>query len=233
MKANHDKYHLLLSAQESFNIQIENFTIKSSKVKKLLGINFDKNLNVESICQKANRKLNALARIASYMELPKGRILMNASFKTQFNYCPAIWMFHSRTLNKKNNRLHERCLRIIYDDKLSNFEELLHKDNSAPIHHNNAHALVIEMYKVVNGTSPEIMNEVFKQRSNSHNDLRHTSQFFVNAIHSVYKVFTTKIYKMMQKISLPLLNEVFVPRQYNYEFHGNNFLERRRVKSVR
>ena len=89
------------------------------------------------------------------------------------------------------------------------------------------------MYKVVNGTSPEIMNEVFKQRSNSHYDLRHTSQFFVNAIHSVYKVFTTKIYKMMQKISLPLLNEVFLPRQYNYEFHENNFLERRRVKSVR
>ena len=181
MKANHDKYHLLLSTQESFNIQIENFTIKSSKVKKLLGINFDKNLNVESICQKANRKLNALARIASYMELPKGRILMNASFKTQFNYCPAIWMFHSSTLNKKNNRLNERCLRIIYDDKLSNFEELLHKDNSASIHHNNTHALAIEMYKVVNGTSPEIMNEVFKQRSNSHYDLRHTSQFFVCA----------------------------------------------------
>ena len=35
MKANHDKYDLLLSTQESFNIQIENFTIKSSKVKKL------------------------------------------------------------------------------------------------------------------------------------------------------------------------------------------------------
>ena len=71
-----------------------------------------------------NRKLNALARIANYMELPKRRILMNAFF----NYCPAIWMFHSRTLNNKINRLHERCLRIIYNDKLSNFEELLHKD---------------------------------------------------------------------------------------------------------
>ena len=78
------------------------------------------------------------------MELPKGRILMNVSFKTQFNYCPAIWMFHSRTLNKKINRLHERCLRIIYNDKLSNFEELLHKDNFVSIHHNNIHALAIE-----------------------------------------------------------------------------------------
>ena len=206
MKANHDKYHLLLSTQESFNIQIENFTIKSSKVKKLLGINFDKNLNVESICQKANRKLNALARIASYMELPKGRILMNASFKTQFNYCPAIWMFHSRTLNKKNNRLNERCFRIIYDDKLSNFEELLHKDNSVSIHHNNIHALSIGMYKVVN-MSPEIMNEVFKQRSNSHYNLRHTSQFFVNPIHSVYNG-TESVSYLGQKIWKQIPSEI-------------------------
>ena len=38
---------------------------------------------------------------------------------------------------------------------------------------------------------------------------------------------------MMQGISPPLLIEKFVPRQCNYELHGNNFLERRRVKSVR
>ena len=108
--------------QESFNIQIANFTVK------LPGINFDKNfkfdIHVESICQKANRKLNALGRIVNYMELPKRRILMNAFFKSHFNYCPNIWMFHSRTLNNKINRLHERCLRIIYNNKISNFEEL-------------------------------------------------------------------------------------------------------------
>ena len=37
----------------------------------------------------------------------------------------------------------------------------------------------------------------------------------------------------MQGISPPLLNEVFVPRQCNYDLRGNNFLERRIVKSVR
>ena len=37
----------------------------------------------------------------------------------------------------------------------------------------------------------------------------------------------------MQGISPPLLNEVFVARQCSYELRGNNFLERRRVKSVR
>ena len=42
-----------------------------------------------------------------------------------------------------------------------------------------------------------------------------------------------EIYKVMQGISPPLLNEVFVPRQCNYELRGNNFLERRKVKSMR
>ena len=46
MKANHDKCHLLLSTQESSNIQTANFTTKSSKAKKLLGINLDNNLNL-------------------------------------------------------------------------------------------------------------------------------------------------------------------------------------------
>ena len=120
---------------------------------------FDK--HIENISRKANRKLDALARVTNYMELPKKRILINAFLKVLFNYCPVIWMFHYRFLNNKINRLHERCLRIIYNDKRSNFEELLAKDNSVSVHHNNIHALAIEIYKVANGISPEIMSQVF------------------------------------------------------------------------
>ena len=85
------------------------------------------------------------------MELPKRRLLLNAFFKAQFNYCPVVWMFHPRSLNSKINRLYERCLRIIYNDKHSNFDVLLEKDNSVSIYHNNIHSLATEMYKVANG----------------------------------------------------------------------------------
>ena len=99
-------------------------------------------------------------------------------FKAQFNDCPVIWMFHSCSLNDKINRLQERCLRIIYNDKRSSFEELLAKDNSVSVHPNNIHALAINMYKVANGISPGIANDVF--------NLRHTIQFLVGVIHSVF-----------------------------------------------
>ena len=94
MKVNLGKCHLLLSTQGDANIQISNTTINCSRSQKLLGIVFDNELKfdkyIENICQKANSKLNALARVTNYMELPKRRILINAFFKAQFNYCPVI-----------------------------------------------------------------------------------------------------------------------------------------------
>ena len=107
---------------------------------------------------------------------------MNAFFDSQFNYSPLIWMFHSRNLNNKINRLHERCLRVIYNDKTSSFEQLLENDNSVSIHHRN----IQKMYKVTNGLSPEIMNEIFQIREESRYNLRYTSQFTIPPIHSVY-----------------------------------------------
>ena len=92
--------------------------------------------------------MNVLTRLTPYMELGKKQILMNAFFNSQFNYCPVIWMYHSRALNSKINRLHEQCLRIIYNDKTSTFKELLEKENSVSMHYRNIHALAIEMYKV-------------------------------------------------------------------------------------
>ena len=94
MKANLGKCHMLLSSTELLNFQISETVIHNSQSKKLLGVTFDNKLNFEkhinAICQEANRKLNAVARITPYMELTKPRILMNAFFDSQFNYCPLI-----------------------------------------------------------------------------------------------------------------------------------------------
>ena len=73
---------------------------------------------------------------------------MNALFKAQFNYCPVVWKFQTLSLKNKINRLHKQCLRIIYNDKHSNFEELFVKDNSVSIHY--IHTLATEMYKAAN-----------------------------------------------------------------------------------
>ena len=121
-----------------------------------------------------------------YIELGKRRMLMNAFFNSQFNYCSVIWMCHSRALNNKINRLHERCLRMRYNDKTSTFKEPLEKDNSVLTHCRNIQALAIQMYKVANEMSPEVMNEIFRFREKSHYNLRYKSEFIIPLSHSVY-----------------------------------------------
>ena len=141
MNANSDKCHLLIN---------ENITGSSSV--KLLGITIDNKLNfnehITKIYKKASQTLHSLARIAKYMDSQKLRIITKAFIVSQFNYCPLIWMFHSRVLNNKINRLHERAPRIVYKNSHLTFEELLLQDKSFSIHHRNLQRLATEMFKI-------------------------------------------------------------------------------------
>ena len=190
MKSNTNKCHPLSNTQDQNFLKIGNFNIKNSLSEKFLGITFDCKLKfsnyIEDICKKATRKLNFLSRIVPYMNISRRKILMNAFFKSQFNYCPLIWMCYNRSLNHKINRLHERCLRIIYSDKKSSFDELLDKDESVSIHHQNIQKLGIEMFKVLNGENPQIVNEIFHIRDETSYELRQRSCFHIPSVNTVF-----------------------------------------------
>ena len=106
------------------------------------------------------------------MPLEKRRIVMKTFIESQFNYCPLIWMFHSRTINNKINRLHERALRIVYSDFKSSFEGLLLKENSFSIQERNIQSLAIEIYKFLNGLAPSFLNNVLHKNISNSYDLQ-------------------------------------------------------------
>ena len=58
-------------------------------------------------------------------------------------------------MNNKINRLQERALRFVFNDYNSSFQNLLIRDGSVTVHHNNIRLLAIEMYKVKNELSPK------------------------------------------------------------------------------
>ena len=80
---------------------------------------------------------------------------------SQFSYCPLVWMCHGRTLNNKINKLYERALGLVYDDRQLTLKELLNIDKSVTIHHRNLQVLATELYKVHHGLAPELMNDIF------------------------------------------------------------------------
>ena len=128
---------------------------------KVLGIIIEKDLNFQShtksIIKTANQKLSSLIRVAPFMTDFNKKVIFNSFFKGQFNYCPLLWMFSTRKVNHKINRLHERGSRALLNDETSTFNDMLLKSNDTTIHVKNIQKLIIELYKHLYGLSAHIM----------------------------------------------------------------------------
>ena len=70
-------------------------------------------------------------------------------------------------MDKKINHIHERALRLVYQDYITSFEDLLKKDGSLTFHHRNIHQVAIEMFKAKHDLSPPFMKEIFNHIANS------------------------------------------------------------------
>ena len=123
-------------------------------------------LSCSRICSKAIQKLDALSRIAKYISEDKKRMLFQSFIIPQFNYFPIAWMCQGKDLNNKINNIHEKTLRIVYQDKKSSFETLLKCDKSTSIHTKKVQYLVTKLFKVKNDLSPEITKEIFVFQEN-------------------------------------------------------------------
>ena len=191
MKLNESKCHFLTcGSTEHLWVKVGNEVIWESQAEKLLGMTVDKNLNfnlhLKTLCKKANQKVSALARIVRILPFQKRRLILKTFIESQFSYCPLVWMFCSREMNNKINRIHERALRLIYQDYTTTFDDLLKKDGSLTFHHRNIHHVAIEMFKVKHDLSPPFMKEIFTSTENV-KGTRSGDTFARPNVHSVYK----------------------------------------------
>ena len=129
--------------------------LENSKEEVILGITIDNKLTFEShikrMCRKAGQKLSVLSRsrISPYLETDKKELLFKSMVKSQFNYCPLAWMFCSRNANNLINKIQERSLRLITNDKTSTFEHLLQANNEITTHQRNLQVLIVEVFKIM------------------------------------------------------------------------------------
>ena len=95
-------------------------------------------------------------------------------------------MCYSRSLNNKINNIHNRALRIVYQDKKSNLQDVLQKGKSVSIHMKNLQYLATEIYTVKNCLSPKIMKEVFILQENENYNLRSGRHLTNRNIHTAH-----------------------------------------------
>ena len=172
---NPGKCHLMRISKKVTDLELlslNELILKNCREVEILGITLDRNLNFTSyiikICRKVSLKLSALIRVSSYINTKKKYLLYKTRLKSQFIYCPIVWMFFQRQSNKLINKVHERALILIYQDN-SNFKVLLEKQKEFPIHQRNLQVLITEIYKTLNDIDPPIMKSLFQFGINQYN----------------------------------------------------------------
>ena len=95
--------------------------------------------------------------------------IFSSFIKSQFTYCPLVWMFCTKHSIGRINGIHERCLRLIQQNYASDFQVLLENSNEKPVHQKCIELLMIEVHKYLDGLSPDILSDIFKLRKNSCN----------------------------------------------------------------
>ena len=115
-------------------MDICNEKLSSTCSETIFGIKIDNKLtldeHVEGLCKKTSQKISAVARISSLMRFEQRKRIVNLFITSHFSHYPLVWMFHSRRLNNRIDHIHERALKIIYQDYNSSFKELLRKDKT-------------------------------------------------------------------------------------------------------
>ena len=113
----------MLTTDNKLKNNIKVSLLSNKEIVKLLGVPVDNKLNtphLNLVCKKICQKIHALARVSKFISKKKLIVIMVTFIMSQFSYYPLLWMCHSRTLNKKMNKLHERalqqnCIKYIMD----------------------------------------------------------------------------------------------------------------------
>ena len=90
--------------------------------------NFNIYATVMNICSKNNSNLKHL--VANLLCFQTKLILFKAFYDSQFKYFPLVWMFSGKQANKEMNKKQEGDLKIVYNDTVTPFQDLLIKDRS-------------------------------------------------------------------------------------------------------
>ena len=109
--------------------------------------------------KKVNNQLNVMIRFCNLICTATKLKFYNAFILRHFLYCSTVWHL-SRTRNSdKLESLNKRTLPIVYNDKVSSYQQLLHKSEGATLHNRRIQNMLITIYKCLNYDSfPKYLN---------------------------------------------------------------------------
>ena len=166
MEANPSKFQcMLFSNQSTEQLQIDindSVSITSEPCVKALGVYIDNRLNfnehVKRSSLKAARQLNALSRISKFLNFKSRKLVYQSFILSNFTYCPLVWHFCGKLNNSKIEKIQERALRIVCNDQISCYTELILKLKTCTMLQSRLNTILTEVFKSLN---PNPVNPIY------------------------------------------------------------------------
>ena len=95
------------------------------------------------------------------------------------------------------NKTHERALRIVLNDNISDFETMLRNMNDITIHHRNIQTLMIEFFKIKHDLATPVMDSVLNRRTICYN-FRNLQEFHSERKRTMFYGLETISYRAPQ-----------------------------------
>ncbi len=110
-------------------LTLRGVTIEQDNNVKLLGVNIDKKLDfkfhVNEVIRKCAHQLNALHRQSRVLNVIAKKKVFNAFIRANVNYCPLVLINRNKTDLARLEKVQERAVRLIFNDKMSTYIDLL------------------------------------------------------------------------------------------------------------
>ena len=120
------------------------------------------------MCQKASWHINAVSRIAKYLDHKCLNALFNSFILSNFTYCCQIWHFCSKENRLKIERIQKRALRVILNDYESPYAELLSKASATSMHVRRLRSIAKDTYNIVHGYAPKFLADLIQIKDIQH-----------------------------------------------------------------
>ena len=173
MQANPSKFQFLTTNDCNISLSIYGATIEQDKVVKLLGVHIDNKLDfkfhVSEVCRKAGRQLNALRRQSKLLNFRARMKVFNSFIRAHLNFCPLVWVNRNKTDLSRLEKVQERALRLVFNDKGSSYTDLLQRARVPSVLVRWKRLLLIEVFKALNGVSPPYIQELFREKDVPYN----------------------------------------------------------------
>ena len=99
--------------------------------------------------RKSDHKLNALARMKKHIGFQEMKMLLDSFIFANLNYCPLVRLFCSASLPQKKEKIQERALRLLYNDRFPRYSSLLLKAERHVMEVSRLRRLAIEVFKTL------------------------------------------------------------------------------------